>query len=99
MILPIHQLVRARICDAVARLYNIEATDPVLADIAVELAPTRALGDFAVPLAFSLARRLRKAARTRNGAGSTEIKRRSMAGRPRTVHSAAYSPAFVEISS
>jgi arginyl-tRNA synthetase len=63
MILPIHQLVRAHMSDTVARLYNIEAADPVLADIAVELAPTRALGDFAVPLAFSLARRLRKAPR------------------------------------
>jgi arginyl-tRNA synthetase len=63
MILPIHQLVRARMSEAVTRLYNIEATDPVLADIAVELAPNRALGDFAVPLAFSLARRLRKAPR------------------------------------
>src|SRR5690606_5694146 len=63
MILPIHELVRARMADAVSRLYNIEPGDPVLADIPVELAPTRALGDFAVPLAFTLARRLRKAPR------------------------------------
>lgn len=63
MILPIHELVRARMADAVSRLYNIEPGDPVLADIPVELAPNRALGDFAVPLAFSLARRLRKAPR------------------------------------
>jgi arginyl-tRNA synthetase len=60
MILPIHQLVRARMAEAVTRLYGIESGDPVLADIPVELAPTRALGDFAVPLAFTLARRLRK---------------------------------------
>src|SRR5688500_6360036 len=63
MILPIHELVRARIADAVSRLYSIEPGDAVLADIPVELAPNRGLGDFAVPLAFTLARRLRKAPR------------------------------------
>ena len=60
MILPIHHLVRARMAEAVGRLYNIPATDPVLAAIPVEPAPRRALGDLAVPLAFELARRLRK---------------------------------------
>jgi arginyl-tRNA synthetase len=63
MILPIHQLVRTRMAEAVTRLYGIEPGDPVIADIAVELAPNRTLGDFAVPLAFGLARRLRKAPR------------------------------------
>src|SRR5688572_28295350 len=63
MILPIHELVRARMAQAVSRLYGIEPGDPVLAGIPVELAPNRALGDLAVPLAFSLARRLRKAPR------------------------------------
>src|SRR5688500_5030287 len=63
MILPIHKLVRARMSEAVQRLYNIPDTDPVLAAIPVEPAPTRALGDLAVPLAFELARRLRKAPR------------------------------------
>jgi arginyl-tRNA synthetase len=63
MILPIHELIRARMAQAVSRLYGIEPGDPVLADIPVELAPNRALGDLAVPLAFSLARRLRKAPR------------------------------------
>ncbi|HXG55891.1 MAG TPA: arginine--tRNA ligase [Vicinamibacterales bacterium] len=63
MILPIHQLVRARIIDTVGRLYSIDAADPVLAEIPVELAPNRGLGDLAVPLAFTLARRLRKAPR------------------------------------
>ena len=53
MILPIHELVRARIAESVARLYGIEPTDPMLADIPVELAPNRTLGDFSVPLAFS----------------------------------------------
>ncbi|CAN5724832.1 arginine--tRNA ligase [soil metagenome] len=60
MILPIHYIVRTRMADAVSRLYEIEPGDPVLTDIPVELAPNRTLGDLAVPLAFSLARRLRK---------------------------------------
>ena len=63
MILPLHQLVRRRIADAVARLYPIDASDAVLAEISVEVPPNRALGDLAVPLAFTLARRLRKAPR------------------------------------
>jgi arginyl-tRNA synthetase len=49
--------------DAVGRLYSIPADDPVLAAIPVETPPRRALGDLAVPLAFELARRLRKAPR------------------------------------
>ena len=63
MILPIHQLVRERIADSVVRLYAIDAADPLLAEIPVELPPNRTLGDLAVPLAFTLARRLRKAPR------------------------------------
>jgi arginyl-tRNA synthetase len=63
MILPIHRLVRARMAEAVIRLYDIPAGDPLLAAIPVEPAPRRALGDLAVPLAFELARRLRKAPR------------------------------------
>jgi arginyl-tRNA synthetase len=49
--------------ETVTRLYNLQSTDPVLAAIPVEPAPRRALGDLAVPLAFELARRLRKAPR------------------------------------
>jgi arginyl-tRNA synthetase len=49
--------------DAVRRLYDIRADDPVLATIPVEVPPRRALGDLSVPLAFELARRLRKAPR------------------------------------
>jgi arginyl-tRNA synthetase len=60
MILPIHKLVRERIAETVGQLYDIPLTDPVLASIPVEPAPRRALGDLAVPLAFELARRLRK---------------------------------------
>ena len=63
MILPLHQLVRTRIAAAVAQRYSIDAADPVLSDIPVELPPNRALGDLAVPLAFALAKRLRKAPR------------------------------------
>lgn len=63
MILPIHRLVRARMAEAVSRLYDIPRGDPILAAIPVEPAPRRALGDLAVPLAFELARRLRKAPR------------------------------------
>ena len=63
MILPIHQIVKRRMADAVIQLYNLPADDPVLAAIPVEMPPRRALGDLAVPLAFELARRLRKAPR------------------------------------
>ncbi|MEP6919106.1 MAG: arginine--tRNA ligase, partial [Acidobacteriota bacterium] len=63
MILPIHALVRTRMAEAVGRLYSIPADDPVLAVIPIEAPPRRALGDVAVPLAFELARRLRKAPR------------------------------------
>ena len=49
--------------ETVQRLYSIPGDDPILAAIPVEPAPTRALGDLAAPLAFELARRLRKAPR------------------------------------
>src|SRR4051812_42955677 len=60
MILPIHQLVRTRITDAVARTYGLPVDDPAVADVPLEAPPRRALGDIAVPLAFALARRFRK---------------------------------------
>jgi arginyl-tRNA synthetase len=63
MILPVHQLVRARIAETVGRLYSVPADDPVLAAIPIETPPRRALGDLAVALAFELARRVRKAPR------------------------------------
>jgi arginyl-tRNA synthetase len=63
MILPVQRLVRTRIAEAVSTLYSVPADDPVLAAIAVDVPPRRALGDLAVPLAFELARRLRKAPR------------------------------------
>src|SRR4051812_36194822 len=61
MILPVQRVVRSRIAEAVASLYSIAPDDPVLAAIVVDIPPRRALGDLAVPLAFELARRLRKA--------------------------------------
>jgi arginyl-tRNA synthetase len=63
MILPIQHAVRRHMIDAVGRLYDIRTDDPVLAAIPVEVPPRRALGDLSVPLAFELARRLRKAPR------------------------------------
>ncbi len=60
MILDTHQTVRAGMAAAVTRLYGVAADDPVLAAIPIETPPRRALGDLAVPLAFELARRLRK---------------------------------------
>jgi arginyl-tRNA synthetase len=49
--------------EAVSRLYDIAIDDPLLSAIPIETPPRRALGDLAVPLAFELARRLRKAPR------------------------------------
>ena len=63
MILPIHQLVRSSVAEAVGRLYGLTPDDPAIADMALEAPPRRALGDVAVPVAFALARRLRKAPR------------------------------------
>ena len=63
MILPIHALVRSRMAEAVARAYGIPAGDPLVTEISLEAPPRRALGDVAVPIAFALARRLRKAPR------------------------------------
>jgi arginyl-tRNA synthetase len=60
MILPVHRLVRTSIAEAVSRLYDIPASDPALTSLTVDSPPRRALGDLAVPLAFALARRLRK---------------------------------------
>jgi arginyl-tRNA synthetase len=60
MILPVQRLVRASIAEAVSRLYDIPTSDPALTSCAVDVPPRRALGDLAVPLAFELARRLRK---------------------------------------
>ena len=61
MILPQHQLLRRSIRDAVRRAHALADADQPA--VAIEVPPNRALGDLAVPLAFELARRLRKAPR------------------------------------
>ncbi|HEX5475918.1 MAG TPA: arginine--tRNA ligase [Vicinamibacterales bacterium] len=63
MILPIHQHVRNAVADAVGRLYQLPPDDPAVTGMSIETPPRRALGDLAVPVAFALARRLRKAPR------------------------------------
>jgi arginyl-tRNA synthetase len=63
VILPVHRLVRARLSETVGRLYDLPADDPAIVDMSLETPPRRALGDVAVPIAFTLARRLRKAPR------------------------------------
>ena len=49
--------------ETAGRLYGLPADDPAIVDMALEMPPRRALGDIAVPVAFALARRLRKAPR------------------------------------
>jgi arginyl-tRNA synthetase len=63
MLLPIHQKIRARMADAVHRLYAVAVDDPLLRNMPIDAPPRRSLGDLAVPLAFELARRVRKAPR------------------------------------
>ena len=60
MILPLHEQVRARVRDVLAQLHGV--TDPELV-IPVEYPPNRTMGDLGTPVAFDLARRLRKAPR------------------------------------
>jgi arginyl-tRNA synthetase len=63
VILPVYRLVRDRVAATVNRLYQLPPDDPAVAEMSVEVPPKRALGDIAVPIAFVLARRLRKAPR------------------------------------
>ncbi len=58
MILPVHDRLRAAIAARLTETYGL-APDEQPA-IAIDYAPNRALGDLAVPVAFELARRLRK---------------------------------------
>jgi len=61
MILPVHSLVRARLRQVLTDAFGLaEADQPA---IVIETPPRRTLGDLAVPVAFELARRLRKAPR------------------------------------
>ena len=62
MILPFHEMLRARFAETIARIYGIDPSDQP--PLVLECPPRRALGDLAVTVAFELARRLRKAPRT-----------------------------------
>ena len=61
MILPVHAAIRARLQDTLVSSFGIAQAD--LPPISFEVPPKRALGDVAVPVAFELARRLKKAPR------------------------------------
>src|SRR4029453_5780315 len=61
MILPVHDLLRARLATLLRERYDLAPSDqPALA---IGYPPTRALGDLALPVAFELARRLREGPR------------------------------------
>jgi arginyl-tRNA synthetase len=61
MILPVHDRVRAHVTRVLVQLYALDAAEapPVVLDYP----PNRELGDLGTPVAFELARRLRKAPR------------------------------------
>jgi arginyl-tRNA synthetase len=59
MILPVHDVVRRRITAVLQDHYGLAPAD--CPSIVIDYPPTRELGDLALPLAFELARRLRKA--------------------------------------
>ena len=62
MILPVHDRLRAHVARLLSTLYSLdESAAPA---IVLEYPPNRELGDLGTPLAFELARRLRKAPRT-----------------------------------
>lgn len=61
MILPLHDRLRDRVRAVIADTYDLG--DAAALTIAVEYPPQRALGDLGSPVAFDLARRLRKAPR------------------------------------
>lgn len=60
MILPLHEQLKARVRAVLAEHYGV--SDPDLS-IPVETPPNRTMGDLGTPVAFDLARRLRKAPR------------------------------------
>ncbi|HKW00952.1 MAG TPA: arginine--tRNA ligase [Vicinamibacterales bacterium] len=59
MILPVYALVRSRMQSGLERAFGLAPADQPA--IVLEVPPRRALGDLAAPVAFELARRLRKA--------------------------------------
>jgi arginyl-tRNA synthetase len=61
MILPVHDRIRSRIREALHDAFGLAPADQPA--IVIETPPNRALGDLAVPVAFELARRLKRAPR------------------------------------
>jgi arginyl-tRNA synthetase len=61
MILPVHDSVRAHVARVLTMLYALD--ESTLPAVALEYPPNRELGDLGTPVAFELARRLRKAPR------------------------------------
>lgn len=61
MILPLHEALRARVRAILAERHGLGEDAGVM--IAIETPPNRSLGDLGTPVAFDLARRLRKAPR------------------------------------
>src|SRR5687768_3224544 len=61
MILPVHDSVRAHVARLLTTIYALDET--TLPTVALEYPPNRELGDLGTPVAFELARRLRKAPR------------------------------------
>ena len=59
MILPLHALVRERLTSALGARFGLAAD--AIPPIVIDYPPTRELGDLALPVAFELARTLRKA--------------------------------------
>ena len=59
MILPVHDRLRTHVMRLLAELYSLEPT--AAPAVVLEYPPTRDLGDLGTPVAFELARRLRKA--------------------------------------
>jgi arginyl-tRNA synthetase len=58
MILPIHDRLRTHLTGVLVRLYSLDAS--TMPPVSLESPPTRELGDLGTPVAFELARRLRK---------------------------------------
>lgn len=61
MILPLHEALKDRVRAILAEVHGLDEDAAVT--IAIETPPNRALGDLGTPVAFDLARRLRKAPR------------------------------------
>ena len=61
MILPVHDRLRAHVARLLSTLYSLD--EPAAPAIVLEYPPGRELGDLGTPVAFELARRLRKAPR------------------------------------